>query len=179
MSSALTTMAVASVLYAVYSIAGSTPSGTSSSPCVPASVAVDIYAQTFPGWLYGLNNTFTGQELEENCFDVCKKWKGTCRGVAKDAQKCLNSYVSKSTRVLTEVCKTESDRDIKKNCTSGLKADLADLKNFTKIDVKQARNCCEDFLERCVLACFNGNATPYIEPTCSGIPPLSEVSNCI
>jgi hypothetical protein len=178
-SSAFTIAAVASVLYSVYSIAGpGTPTDTSSSPCVPASVAVDIYAQTFPGWVYGLNNSFTGAELEEKCTDVCKKWKGTCKGVAKDGQKCVNSYASKSFGVFEEVCKTEPDDDIRKNCTGELKSELKSLKNQTKFDGKQAKACCEEFLERCVISCIVGNSTPFIEPTCSGLPPLSDLESC-
>jgi hypothetical protein len=178
-SSGFTIAAVASVLYSVYSIAGpGTPTGSSSSPCMPASFAVDVYAQTFPGWVYGLNDTFTGPELEEKCTDVCKKWKGTCKGVAKDGHKCVNSYASKSFGVLEEVCKTEPDEDIRKNCTGELKAELKFLKNESKFDAKRAKECCEEFLERCVISCIEGNSTPYFEPSCSGIV-LSELESCV
>jgi len=182
LSSGLTIVAVFSVLYAIYSVAGAGipfGPGSTSSTCLPPSVAVDIYAQTFPGWQYGLNDTFTGLELEEHCTDVCKRWGGTCKGIAKDGQKCVNSYVSKSFKVFEEACKTESDSDLKKECRQNVKAEIKDLKNETRSDVGIAKGCCEDFRERCVLACITGNSTPYIEPTCSGIGLLEDISSCI
>jgi hypothetical protein len=180
LSSVFTIAAVGSVLYAVYSIAGfgGFDPNSSSSTCVFPSVAVDIYAQTFPGWTYGLNETFTGDELLAKCADVCKKWKGTCRGIAKDSQKCLNSYTSKSLKVLDEVCGTESDRGVRRNCSRSLDADLADLKNFTKFDMATARDCCNEFEPRCITACFSGNATALYEPTCSGLDPIVDLVGC-
>jgi hypothetical protein len=161
LTSILAAASAASVLYSTYLVAGIT--GTSSSPCIPPSLAVDFYAiGVIPG-LFGLNDTALFRD--DACEEACKTWRGTCRGIVDDAKSCSNSALSKTANVFLEGCASYLDSDLRKQCKDDIKGELDFLKNETKFDAKFAETCCNDFYQPCIDACLSGNES--LIPECA------------
>jgi hypothetical protein len=159
-TSILAAAAAASVMYSAYVIAGI---GSTTSPCIPPSLAVDIYAQGVIPGLFGLNNTSVFRA--DACEEACKTWRGTCRGIVDDAKSCTNSALSKTANVFLEGCASYLDSDVRKLCKDNVKAELDFLKNETKFDAKLGETCCNDFFQPCIDACLSGNES--LIPECS------------
>jgi len=149
----LAVLATVSVLYSAYVVAG--VGGTTSSPCAPPTAAVDIYAfGVIPG-LFGLNDT--SQFKDDACFEACKTWRGTCRGIVKEAKSCVISSTAKSANVFEEGCQGLLDSDERKDCKAFIKAEEEAIKDEVKLDATIAEECCETNFEPCVAACLSGN----------------------
>jgi hypothetical protein len=167
LTSSLTAVAVASLLYSVYSIAADT---LTSPPCGLPTVAVDFYAQGLPRFPQ-VDELAPGETRLKVCEDACKKWRGTCRGTVKSTKTCLNSWISKSFAVFGETCKAEDDQ---KGCKREVRGVLKDFKNFSKADAQVAVTCCDDLASNyCLTACLAGGVfNESMLPLCSDLTPL-------
>ena len=151
----LAVLATVSVLYSAYVVAGVGGGGSTSSPWAPPTIAVDIYAFSVIPGLFGLNDT--SHFKDDACFEACKTWRGTCRGIVKEAKSCVISSIAKSTNVFEEGCQNFLDPNNRIDCKSSVKFDEKSFKEEVKLDAKIAEGCCEDFFEPCIAACLSGN----------------------
>jgi hypothetical protein len=169
LTSSLSAVAAASLLYSVYSIAAD-PNGTlSSPPCGLPTIAVDFYAQGLPQFPR-VNESAPEDTRLKVCDDACRRWRGTCRGVVRTTRKCLNSWTAKSFAVFGETCKAESELQ---QCRVAVRQELRAFKNFSKADAQVAEGCCNDLQSYCFSACLLGDAfNESTIPLCSELGPI-------
>ncbi len=135
---------------------GTFSTAASSGGCFPPSVAVDLYGEAALGELVGSGD-------EDECEDICTRFRSTCRDIAKQSRSCGSKGGAQWSSLLRTACSTLEDKGERDDCRDSVDDDQDFISDCRNADRVHAQECCDALEDACLGDCAD---VPFDTPAC-------------